>query len=240
MHWDLIIFIAILFSFFAGLLLFVKKGSVYFAKIRAKKFGLNLTFEEAETVQKNFCIKKEFFEGTKGVWDLEKIPIEKLAIHYLSNGSLRKIQDGIRELKDRNKSVDFNIISAIDLAGRDLKNEIIDCDKEHSIHTKELKNNNLKVSINAKYKFGFPESIWADKQPELIQRLIEGKIIRFLDSWELKEPLKTEKFLRENILNINFWEKELKVVLISQELNVGLNYKTNDDNFTLDTGGGTE
>lgn len=218
MNWDLMIFLIILICFFAGLILFVKKGPVYFAKYRAKTFGLSLTIEEAEIVQKNFCIKKEFFEGVKGIWKEHKIPIEKLANHYLASGNLYNIQEGIKELKNRNRNIDFNILSAIDLAGKDLKSEIIACDNDWLLKTNELENDSLKLLLEAKYKFGFPESIWADKQPEEIQRNIEEKIARFLNSWENSEPLKTEQFLRENILNIDFWEKELRVILIQQNI----------------------
>jgi hypothetical protein len=219
MNWDLIIFLSILILFFIGLILFVKRGPVYFARHRAKTFGLDLTIEEAEIVQKSFCIKKEFFEGVKGIWKLHKIPIEKLANHFLASGNLSNIQEGIKELKSRNRNVDFNILSAIDLAGRDLKSEITACDHEWLLKTNELENDSLKLILEAKYKFGFPESIWADKQPEEIQRKIEEKIARFLNSWENSEPLKTEQFLRENIMNIDFWEKELRVVLIQQNIN---------------------
>lgn len=219
MNWDLIILFLILISFFIGLILFVKRGPVYFARYRAKTFGLDLTIEEAENVQKNFCTKKEFFEGVTGIWKHHKIPIEKLVNHFLASGNLLNIQEGINELKSRNKNVDFNILSAIDLAGKDLRREIIACDHEWLLKTNEQENDSLKLFLEAKYKFGFPESIWADKQPEDIQRKIEEKIARFLNSWENSEPLKTEQFLRENILNIDFWEKELRVVLVQQNIN---------------------
>ncbi|MCH7415127.1 hypothetical protein MM213_16620 [Belliella sp. R4-6] len=218
MNWDLIILFLILISFFLGLILFVKKAPVYFAKYRAKTFGLELTFEEAEIIQKSFCLKKEFLEGVKGVWGQHKIPIEKLANHYLASGNLYNIQEGIKELKRRNRNIDFNILSAIDLAGKNLKSEIIACDQEQLVQIDEQENDSLKISIAAKYKFGFPESIWADKQPEQIQRKIEEKIGRFLNSWEHSEHLKTEQFLRENILTIDFWEKELRVVLVQQDI----------------------
>ncbi len=218
MNWDLIIFLLILFSLFIGLILFVKKGPIYFAKYRAKKIGLELTMEEAEIVQKSFCIKKEFFEGVKGVWGQHKIPIEKLANHYLASGNLYNIQEGIKELKIRNRNIEFIILSAIDLSGKNLKSEIIACDQEQLVQTKEQENDSLKISIAAKYKFGFPESIWADKQPEQIKRMIEEKISKFLNSWENSEQLKTDQFLRENILNIDFWEKELRVVLVQQDI----------------------
>ena len=218
MNWDLIIFLLILVSFFIGLILFVKRGPIYFAKFRAKTFGLDLTIEEAEIVQKNFCIKKEFFEGVKGIWGQHKIPIEKLANHYLASGNLPNIQEGIKELKSRNRNIDFNILSAIDLAGKNLKSEIIACDQEQVVQTDEQENDSLKISIEAKYKFGYPESIWADKQPELIQRKIEEKIARFLNSWKISDPINSGKFLRENILNIDFWEKELRIVLVQQDI----------------------
>lgn len=104
------------------------------------------------------------------------------------------------------------------MAGKNLKREVIACDQEQLVQTNEQENDSLKIFIEAKYKFDFPESIWADKQPEQIQKKIEEKIGRFLNSWEHSEQLKTEQFLRENILNIDFWEKELRVVLVQQDI----------------------
>lgn len=88
------------------------------------------------------------------------------------------------------------------------------------VQTDELENLNTKISITATYKFGFPESIWADKEQNQIQIKIQEKILRFLKSWEETDPFKTEIFLRENILNIAFWEKELRVILIQQDITV--------------------
>lgn len=218
MNWDLAIFLSILIFLFIGLILFVNRAPVYFAKHRAKTFGLDLTIEEANIVKRNFCIKKEFFEGVKGIWEQHKIPIEKLANHYLASGNLSNIQEGITELKRRNKNVDFSILSAIDLTGNNLKSEIIACDIEWLLKTSELENDSLIISVEAKYKYDFPESIWADKQPEKIQRKIEEKLVRFLISWEHSDPSKTEQFLRDNILNIDFWETEIKVVLVHQNI----------------------
>lgn len=114
-----------------------------------------MTIKEAEIVQKNFCIKKEFFEGVKGIWGLHRIPVEKLANHFLASGNLSNIQEGIKELKSRNRDVDFNILSAIDLVGKDHKSEIIACDHERLLKTSEHENDSLKISLEARYKYGF-------------------------------------------------------------------------------------
>ncbi|MGF1636286.1 MAG: hypothetical protein ACFCUU_04380 [Cyclobacteriaceae bacterium] len=218
MNWDIIIVLLILISFFAGLIIFVKKAPVFFAKYRAKTFGLDLTIEEAEIILKNFCLKKEFLEGVNGIWSQQKISIEKLATHYLASGNLHNIQEGIKELNSRNRNIDFNILSAIDLAGKNLKSEILSCDQEHLVRIDEQENDSLKIFVTAKYKFGFPDSIWAEKQPEQIQQKVEEKVARFLNSHENSEPLESEKFLRENILNNDFWENEVKLVLVEQDI----------------------
>jgi hypothetical protein len=42
----------------------------------------------------------------------------------------------------------------------------------------------------------------------------------FLRSWEDTDPIKTEFFIRENILPIGYWESDLKGLLIKQEFSI--------------------
>ncbi len=120
--------LAIAFGFI-GVLLATFFAAVYFlppmlTKWRASTLGLNLTYGQARIVAKNYCNKKEFLLAVKDIWFWVEVPIDKLASHYNAKGDLRNLRDGIIEMRQKNRDVDFSLLSTFDLAGRDLSEEI--------------------------------------------------------------------------------------------------------------------
>jgi len=220
MNVDSILLILILLIFFGGVLWLVRNFPIYFAKYKAKSFGLELTKEEALIVQKGFCIKKDFFTGAKGIMELKQIPIERLVTHYMAGGNLGNVRRGILELQKRQKDVDFATLSAIDLAGKDLKHEIENSEVEKSIEIKDLSNGKIAISYRANYKYVFPNSVWIEDFNENLASKIKNKLSKFLSSWEETNVFKTESFIRQNILPISFWESELDGILIGQKIEI--------------------
>lgn len=220
MNADFILLILILLTFFVGCLWLVKHFPIYFAKYRAKSYGLELTKDEALVVQKGFCIKKDFLAGAKGILDLKQVPIERLVTHYLAGGSLENVRRGILELQKREKEVDFTTLSAIDLAGKDLKHEIESSNIEKSIEIKDLSNGRITISYRANYKYVFPDSVWIEETNENLVQKIKNKLSTFLRGWEETDAFKTELFIRQNILPIGLWESELDGVLIGQDIEI--------------------
>ncbi len=198
----------------------MKQFPIYFAKYRAKSFGLELTKDEALIVQNGFCIKKDFLVGAKGILDLKQVQIEKLVNHYLAGGNLENVRRGILELQKRQKDVDFATLSAIDLAGKDLKYEIKNSDIESSIEIKDLSNGKITIRYRANYKYVFPNSVWIEDLNENLAPKIKNKLSMFLSSWEETDVFKTESFIRQNILPISFWESELEGVLVGQKIEI--------------------
>ena len=86
--------------------------------------GLNLTYGQARIITKDFCNKKEFLLTVKEIWVWADISVDKLTNHYNAKGDLRNLRDGIIEMKQKNRDIDFSTLSTFDLAGRDLKEEI--------------------------------------------------------------------------------------------------------------------
>ncbi|WP_162054536.1 flotillin-like FloA family protein [Pontibacter pamirensis] len=220
MNTDFILLVLILLTFFGGGLWLVKQFPIYFAKYRAKSFGLELTKDEALIVQNGFCIKKDFLVGAKGILDLKQVQIEKLVNHYLAGGNLENVRRGILELQKRQKDVDFATLSAIDLAGKDLKYEIKNSDIESSIEIKDLSNGKITIRYRANYKYVFPNSVWIEDLNENLAPKIKNKLSMFLSSWEETDVFKTESFIRQNILPISFWESELEGVLVGQKIEI--------------------
>jgi uncharacterized protein YqfA (UPF0365 family) len=113
--------------------LIVKYLPVLFAKIRTKYFGLNLTFKQCEHLVKNFSLKKDFLIATKEILNLYEVPIEEITSHYLAGGNMNNLTIGLKEMKMRNQEINFKTLSTLELAGKDLKNEIIKAEKNNWI-----------------------------------------------------------------------------------------------------------
>ena len=112
-----------------GLFIATIFATVYFlptmlTKWRASSLGLNLTYGQARIITKDFCNKKEFLLTVREIWVWADISVDKLTNHYNAKGNLRNLRDGIIEMKQKNRDIDFSTLSTFDLAGRDLKEEI--------------------------------------------------------------------------------------------------------------------
>jgi len=104
-------------------------GSVYllpslFAKMRSHKYGLKLNFKQAKTLVKNNCLKADFLVGVKEIWEIHPIQINKLVDHYHAGGDLINLKVGVSEMIQREMEPDINMLTALNLANRDLKIEV--------------------------------------------------------------------------------------------------------------------
>ena len=220
MNTSLILVFSLLLAFFAGALLLLKILPIFIARQRAKVLGLELSWKESSVVQKNFCNKQEFFIGAKEILELTDVPIERITNHFLAGGNLENIKNGISELQRRNKEVSFSMLAAIDLTGRDLKTEINNADVKETVIINGLTNGKIEVDYKASYTYDFPNSVFGEKSVENLSQKIRVKLMTFLGSWEDTDSIKTEFFLRENILPIGYWESDLKRILVKQEFSI--------------------
>jgi len=123
---DLVVIIGVV-----GLFIMAIFAAVYFlptmlTKWRASALGLNLTYRQAKTITKDYCNNKHFLLTVKEIWFWADIPIEKLTFHYLARPEkdLTNLRDGIVEMKQKNRDIDFTTLATFDLAGRNLREEI--------------------------------------------------------------------------------------------------------------------
>ncbi len=119
-----------------GLFITTIFGTIYFlptmlTKWRASTLGLDLTYGQARIITKAFCNKKEFLLTVKEIWVWTNIPVDKLTNHFNAKGDLTNLRDGIIEMKQKNRDIDFSTLSTFDLAGRDLKEEIEKAEKRN-------------------------------------------------------------------------------------------------------------
>ena len=112
------------------------------------------------------------------------------------------------------------MLAAIDLTGRDLKTEINNADVKETVIINGLTNGKIEVDYKASYTYDFPNSVFGEKSVENLSQKIRVKLMTFLGSWEDTDSIKTEFFLRENILPIGYWESDLKRILVKQEFSI--------------------
>ena len=128
-----ILIIGLLGLFIAIILATVYLLPTMITKWRASTLGLKLTYQQAKTITQNYCSTKHFLLMVKDIWFWTDIPIDKLTIHYLSlpEKNLTNLRDGIIEMKQRKRDIDFSTLAAFDLAGRDLKEEVKKAEKRN-------------------------------------------------------------------------------------------------------------
>jgi len=131
MNIDKFILTILLVTVFCLVFLTVYFFPIFLAKFQASRHGLKLTYKQSKFIAKNYCIKKDFFVGVKGIWGLSNIPIEKLVPHFHAGGNLSNIKNGLTELKMRNKEIDFQTLAIFDLAGRNLTLEVEKAEKRN-------------------------------------------------------------------------------------------------------------
>ena len=121
---DSVIIIGLVGLFIATVFVTVYFLPTMLTKWKASTLGLNLTYGQARIITKDFCNKKEFLLEVKEIWFWTAIPVDKLTNHYNAKGDLTNLRNGIIEMKQKNRDIDFSTLSTFDLAGRDLKEEI--------------------------------------------------------------------------------------------------------------------
>ena len=111
-------------------------GSVYFLpiafdKLRSKKLGLKIDNKQARILAKNKCLTKGFLIAVKEIWELYPIELDILITQYFAGGDLQSLKFGISEMIKRKKEPNINMLTAMNLAKRDLKLEVEKAEKNN-------------------------------------------------------------------------------------------------------------
>lgn len=182
--------------------------------------GLIISTSEAFLIQVNRCAKKDFFTGLKGIWMVQKVSLQNLIVHYQSSGNLSNIENGLLALQTKNKNIEISVLFAFDLAGKNLKSEIEDSERELKLEFSHIKNEHLEVNLIASYKLNFPESIYMKNEIPIVEKKIQKKLETFLETWPSLNPTETEFFIRKNIIpmsvdGIHFISQEYKITSVN-------------------------
>ena len=200
-----------------GFLIFIP---VLITMIKAKRLGALINFSQALGFTLRKTNTKDFFIGLAGFQKNNiDLPLTFLEAHKLAGGNLINCLNGFLYAKEKGLEIDFRTVSAIDLAGKNVKDSLLDLDKEYYLRIDNLQNNNIKLDLSVRYKYSFPNA-FIEKDEEKVKQKVKDKLQRFLDSWNSIDTLETERMIIVNILNTDFWLENLKIIIVKQDITV--------------------
>ncbi len=188
--------------------------------IRASRLGAKISFSQAFGFTMRKTNRSDFFKGLAG-FQKNKIDLAlpNLEAHFLAGGNLLNCLDGYLYAKEKGLDVDFRMLSAIDLSGKSVLDSLQDSDKEYYLRVDNVKNDKLSIDFIGHYKYSFP-NVFLDKDEEKVKNKVTEKLQRFIDSWNQTDPIETQRMILENILNTDFWEGNLKIVILKQDITI--------------------
>jgi hypothetical protein len=189
---------------------------VFVIMLIAKSNKAKLSYRETWKLYRLKIADKSFLKSVARFQE-KNIPVsvEMLVSHRLSGGNLENCVEGLIYAKENNLKTDFLSVSALDLTGKNVKESFLDANQIYEIKLRNLTNGKISIDYFVNYKYVFP-SVFVEKDSEKVKEKIEKKINTFLESWRSTDAFETEEMIRKNILNTDFWEGNLRIILITQ------------------------
>ncbi|WP_163222563.1 flotillin-like FloA family protein [Bacteroides sp. 214] len=208
----------ILIGIFVVFIVLLINLPVFVIMLIAKTNKVKLSYREALKLYRCKVADKSFLKSVAKFQE-KNIPVSvaMLVAHKLSGGNLENCVEGLIYAKENNLETDFLSVSAFDLAGKNVKESFLDANQVYEIKLRDLTNGKISIDYFVNYKYEFP-SVFVEKDCEKVKDKIEGKLGTFLESWNNTNTFETEEMIRKNILNTDFWEGNLRIVLISQKI----------------------
>lgn len=188
--------------------------------LRAKFLGLNLSFNIAWRLTQSKVVNNNFLKVMSGFKQNDiSFQMNDLITQKLAGGDLENCLNGLIYAKQNGLDAKFKTISVIDLAGKNVTETLKDSNKIYEVRITGLQNTSISIDYWNEYKYPF-QSFFIDKDEEKIKSRVSEKINNFLNSWTSDNEIEAEQMLRSNILNSDYWENNLRIVVINQKYTI--------------------
>lgn len=188
--------------------------------LRAKFLGLNLSFNKAWRLTQSKVVNNNFLKVMSGFKQNDiSFQMNDLITQKLAGGDLENCLNGLIYAKQNGLDAKFKTISVIDLAGKNVTETLKDSNKIYEVRITGLQNTSISIDYWNEYKYPF-QSFFIDKDEEKIKSRVSEKINNFLNSWTSDNEIEAEQMLRSNILNSDYWENNLRIVVINQKYTI--------------------
>jgi hypothetical protein len=209
------ILILLLISFFIVLL----GLPILVIKLRAKVNGADISFKEALGLSIRQTSKKSLFKALALIQKNNlNLTLADLETHHLAGGNAQKVVESLILYKEK-KGVTYQMLTALDIMGKDIDEAIQKTTEIYTITINDLDFKTFKINLWAEYKNGIGVAFWTDdEKSNSIEENIKEKLTAVAKDWTSTDPISSQNFIRNNILNTEYWERVLGVQLIQQKL----------------------
>lgn len=211
-----ILILIILVAAFLGLLVLIP---LLIIKAKASMNSASVTLGDAWKLYLHKSARKPIFHALS-IAQKNDLPItlEQIETHWFASGDPIKIMNVLAN-NSENKELTFQILSAIDLTGKDVEQLINAGNITHTVDIKNFRIKSFWFDYQANYKLGL-FSAFNENDSTTPDQKIREKLNSFALTWDSNDPIKIQNFLRTNILTTEYWERVLNAQLIDQNIHV--------------------
>lgn len=217
------------FFLFSVILLFA--GIIYREKLRFRRYGVDLPFQQAVNVFIRGGFRKDIAEAAKQSESLkQQVPVEKLQIHAASGGNPLQVVQSLKYLESTDVEslrAGFRHVCLIDLSGKPLPEVIHDAEMIRSVQASgsfEFSGQPFSYLYRARYRRPLMSVAFDSFSEEPVIKEINRKI-RDISRYH-KELLRMNagneeqlrKLILDNMLRKAHWEQHFKLVLIEHDV----------------------
>lgn len=188
--------------------------------IRGKIIGLKLNAVDAMRISKLKVPKGPFL---KSAFEFEQndfqVTIVQLVAHVFAGGSIENCLQGMLYAKKQNIELSYIMATALDLTGRDVKEVLVESNRVYQMKIDKLEKESLVLAYEATYKYK-PSGFFRDRDEVQLKEKVIRKLRVFLETCPSENPIQVERIIRENILNSEYWEGNLGVIIQEQKYSI--------------------
>ncbi len=211
-------------------------GIIYREKLRFKRYGVDLPFQQAVNVFIRGGFRKDIAEAAKRSKNLKQsVPVEKLQLHAASGGNPLQVIEALEYLEKttiESLRAGFRHVCLVDLSGKPLPEVIQEAEELRSVETSgsfDFSGMSFSYIYKAKFRRPIMSVAFDSFSEEPVIKEINRKI-RDLSRYH-KELLRikagdTEELRRlilHNVLRKAHWEQHFKLVLIEHDVVISVN-----------------
>lgn len=191
------------------------------AKLKAKKFGIKLDWEEAKALSNFYTLTEEFMENAKELLDMHPgVSVIPLADFYRGGGSFKTLKQDFQIALDSDKNIGVSTVILLNLGKKDIKESIEKIDRTYELKISSIQENDLEVDYEMEFKVEYEQAFWLDPDLKKLKEMVDSRVKLALSNSELKEEQDQSAYILKNYLNRDFWRWATCAVILNEKLEV--------------------
>ncbi|NMF33186.1 flotillin-like FloA family protein [Flammeovirga yaeyamensis] len=181
---------------------------VILVQLQAKRLNAKITISEAFKLRASKSASEKLFKGLAIVQENNfNISLSDLETLHLAGGNPEKVMTALLKYRDI-KSLSFQKLSALELAGLDYEASIEDSLKDKTLRIESLKIGQFVINYEAVFSNRIGLGLEENQNENLESKIID-RLTNFLMNWEGEDKLKMQHYILTNVLNVEYWDRIL-------------------------------